>query len=96
MKTFTKGEKCPYDFSKQVVVGSMCCWQCPNRADEIGDKVLCELEDVLAEERKKKEIINAAVEWLDNVLYEGHINSGMNKKRLLDAFRADMEEEWKK
>lgn len=37
--------------------------------------------------------IDAAVEWLDNVLYEGHINSGMDKKRLLEVFRLDMEEE---
>ena len=46
----------------------------------------------VATEQKKIDI-DAAVEWLDNVLYEGHINSGMDKKRLLEVFRSDMEDE---
>lgn len=39
-----------------------------------------------------KETTEKACEWLDDVLYSEHINSGMDKNRLLDAFRKAMEE----
>lgn len=45
--------------------------------------------EVATEQRKID--IDDAVKWLDNVLYDGHVNSGMGKKRLLEVFRSDME-----